>query len=184
MRPRQFRCIAMDPPWAERGSGKCKRGADRHYPVMGKTRIRDTVLSADVWRPAKHAHLYLWATNNKLVDALWLMDQLDFRYVTNVVWAKASFGLGQYFRGQHELLLFGVRGDGQHPSVLTKRRDLPTCPGLIDHVRDGANRKVHSAKPAAFRRLIERRSKGPRLEMFARGTAPRGWTFWGNQVAA
>ena len=24
----------MDPPWLERGGGKIKRGADRHYPVL------------------------------------------------------------------------------------------------------------------------------------------------------
>lgn len=173
----------MDPPWAERGSGKCKRGADRHYKLMGKTRIRDAILGADVWRPAKHAHLYCWVTNNKLVDGLWLVEQLGFRYVTNIAWAKPSFGLGRYFRGQHELMLFAVRGDGLHRSVMKKSRNLPTCI-MSDHVRNENNRKVHSAKPQAFRDLIERRSRGPRLEMFARGGAPSGWTFWGDQATA
>ncbi len=28
----KYKCVTMDPPWLERGGGKCKRGADRHYP--------------------------------------------------------------------------------------------------------------------------------------------------------
>lgn len=181
----RFRCIAMDPPWPERGGGKCKRGADRHYKVRGKTGIRDLILGADVWCPATHAHLYMWVTNNHLLDGLWLVDQLGFRYVTNLNWPKDRYGIGQYFRGQHELCLFSVRGNGLHPSVMTKRRDLSTSPPhLITHVRDENNRRVHSAKPEYYRKLMQARSKGPRLEMFARGEAPRGWTFWGDQIAA
>lgn len=33
----QYRTIYADPPWMERGGGKIKRGADKHYPLM-KTR--------------------------------------------------------------------------------------------------------------------------------------------------
>ena len=29
----------MDPPWEEKGGGKSKRGADRHYPVLEKHEI-------------------------------------------------------------------------------------------------------------------------------------------------
>lgn len=28
----KYKTIYMDPPWAEQGGGKIKRGADRHYP--------------------------------------------------------------------------------------------------------------------------------------------------------
>jgi len=30
----KYRTIYADPPWPEYGSGKIKRGADRHYPLM------------------------------------------------------------------------------------------------------------------------------------------------------
>jgi hypothetical protein len=33
----KYGTILADPPWLERGGGKIKRGADRHYPLM-KTR--------------------------------------------------------------------------------------------------------------------------------------------------
>lgn len=179
-----FRCIAMDPPWPERGSGKCKRGADRHYRVRGKQAICDIILSAPVWHPAEHAHLYMWVTNNYLESGLWLVRALGFRYITNLNWPKDRYGIGRYFRGQHELCLFAVRGKGLHPSVMTDRRDLSTSPPhLIGHVRDERGKRVHSAKPAYYRELMEARSKGPRLEMFAREQAP-GWTCWGDQLAA
>lgn len=173
----------MDPPWAERGGGKTKRGADRHYRVMGRSRILQAVQASGWWRPAVHAHLYLWVTNNKLPDGLWLMDQLGFRYVSNVCWAKRSYGIGQYFRGCHELLLFGVRGSGMHQSVMRARRDLPSMI-VADHVRGYRNRKVHSAKPEVFYELMEARTRGPRIEFFARGAPRKGWRAWGNEVAA
>ena len=30
----KYKTIYLDPPWAEQGGGKIKRGADRHYPLM------------------------------------------------------------------------------------------------------------------------------------------------------
>lgn len=173
----------MDPPWAERGGGRCKRGADRHYRVMGKTRIRDAILESGLWLPATHAHLYCFVTNNKLPEGLWLVEQLGFRYVTNLCWAKPRYGLGQYWRHQHELLLFAVRGDGFHPSVITKRRDLSTLV-VADHVRGPRNRRVHSAKPIDCYKRIEARTRGPRVEFFARGHLRRGWTGWGDELVA
>lgn len=29
-----YKTIYADPPWMERGGGKIRRGADRHYPLM------------------------------------------------------------------------------------------------------------------------------------------------------
>lgn len=90
-------------------------------------------------------------------------------------------GLGQYFRGAHELLLFGVRGQGLDPSVCTDRRDLDTVL-LAPHLK--LNEKVrHSGKPLHFYERIEARSHGPYLEFFARSKRP-GWTSWGNQLPA
>ncbi len=44
-----------------------------------------------------------------------------------------------------------------------------------------APRTAHSAKPDEMRRMIERVSYAPRLELFARGEAA-GWDVWGNEV--
>jgi N6-adenosine-specific RNA methylase IME4 len=178
-----WRCNLMDPPWDERGAGKVVRGAQRHYPLMSAPLILDTILGSGLWHPAEHAHLYCWVTNNKLEKGLWLVNQLGFRYVTNVCWAKKRSGIGQYYRGRHELCLFAVRGRGKHESVCSDRRDLPSCIEA-DHVRSAEGRVIHSAKPLCFRTLFERRTHGPRVEFFARGAPAAGWTAWGNEVEA
>lgn len=168
-----FQTILMDPPWLERGGGKIKRGANRHYPLLKTKDMLPVILRCSHWREiAEHSHLYMWTTNTFLKDALWLMDALDYRYVTNVVWVKDRVGLGQYFRGQHELLLFGTRGI-KPTAPRTERRDLPSV--------ISSPRGKHSAKPQESYDLIENRSKGPYLELFSR--SPRsGWTAWGNEV--
>ena len=102
----QVRTIVADPPWLERGGGQCKRGADRHYPLMPTDAIIKLMREVLFMRVEPHAHLYLWVTNNFLPDGLLVGKALGFRYVTNLCWVKDRAGLGQYWRGQHELLLF------------------------------------------------------------------------------
>lgn len=165
-----YPCILMDPPWQERGGGKIKRGADRHYPLVPTKQMPRLIMGSGAFNPAPDCHLWMWATNSFLPDALWLMDALGFRYITNAVWVKDRIGLGQYLRGQHELLLLGVQGSG--PAVRTDARDLPSV------IR--APRGKHSVKPKAAYELIEARTHGPRLEMFARARRP-GWSSWGNE---
>lgn len=179
-----FGAICADPPWDESGGGKIKRGADKHYPLLNTHDIPRVMMSAPEWRPANDSHLYLWVTNNFLPDGMWVMSMLGFRYVTNIAWVKDKSGLGVYFRGKHELILFGVRGVGIN--ARTERRNLSTVfddAADIDGLSIGAPRGIHSAKPADFRELIEQRSRGPHLEMFCRGEPRPGWTAWGNELA-
>jgi N6-adenosine-specific RNA methylase IME4 len=164
----EYKCILIDPPWLERGGGKIKRGADRHYSLLSAPEIVKTVITSGVWSPAADAHLYLWVTNNHLEDGLFVMKALGFRYVTNVCWVKRSMGLGQYFRGQHELLLFGVRGR------LPSQAKPKNVRSIIEE-----EKTVHSRKPQKAYEVIERVSPGPRLELFARAKRD-GWTVWGD----
>jgi len=168
-----FSTVVIDPPWNERGGGRIKRGADRHYPLMKTPDIIRTVLQCPRWNQlAASAHLYLWVTNNFLQDGLRVIDALGFRYVTNFVWVKDRIGLGQYFRGRHELCLFSTRGSPTEPR--SARRDLSS---VVE-----APRHAHSAKPDKAAELIEARSRGPYLELFARRRRS-GWTCWGDEVA-
>lgn len=166
----EYRTILADAPWNERGGGKIKRGADRHYPLMKKAEIIRTMMEAPCWRPCGSCHLYLWVTNNHLRDGLCVMAALKFRYITNVVWVKDRIGLGQYFRGRHELLLFGVKGRAMMPDT------ADMWPSVIEEAR-----REHSRKPEQAYRLIEATSPGPRLEMFARHQRD-GWDSWGNEI--
>lgn len=167
-----------DPPWPEKGGGKVKRGADRHYPVMSVDDIC-ALRVGELFAP--DAHLYLWVTNNFLPAGLRVMAAWGFRYVTNLVWGKVKDGrvqqgLGQYFRGSHELLLFGVRGSVPYRTLDDGKRAQGSTLLL-------APRSKHSRKPEGFRQLIERVSPGPYLELFAREPAS-GWAVWGNEVAS
>ena len=123
------------------------------------------------------AHLYLWVTNPRLFaeerDYLGPIEMLrgwGFRYVTMLTWHKlGSPGLGWYFRGDTEHVLFGVRGTTPIPPELR----------LSNHF--AAARKEHSAKPARFYEIVEQVSPEPRLEMFARRRRV-GWDVWGNEA--
>lgn len=189
-----FRAIVCDPPWPERGGGRIRRGANRHYDLLRAKEIPGVMRDCPYWRPAEDAHLYLWATDNHLEDALWVMREVGFRYVRTVQWIKLKNeafsgqaivtnksleeylnslikrGMGQYFRGASEMLLLGVKGKGRN--VCTARRDLA-------NVILGPRGK-HSEKPEIAYALIQQRSLGPYLEMFSRGERP-GWTCWGRQ---
>lgn len=64
--PKQYGTILADPPWPERGGGKIKRGADRHYPLMDLTDI-----------------LALWVKGE-------VMKAWGFRYVTCITCTEHS----------------------------------------------------------------------------------------------
>lgn len=160
--------------------------------------ILQVMVTAPCWKPGPNAHLWLWVTNNYLQAGLWLMGALGFRYVTNIAWGKAETGtyqttkrgvrreaqlerlarpqhagLGQYLGGQHELLLFGVRGRLAARWKVTRGGRPGTL--LL------APRRAHSEKPVEVYTVIEAVSVGPRLEMFARARRD-GWDAWGDEA--
>ena len=156
----------------ERGGGRVKRGADRHYPLLRKHEIIEVMLTSGVWNPNRNGcHLYLWITNNHRAAGEFVMEALGFRYITMRTWAKDRIGLGQYWRGQTEHVLFGVMGK---MPALVKTESTLIGKGIVP-------RGKHSAKPDIFYKEVERVSPGPRLEMFARASR-KGWDAWGNEV--
>jgi N6-adenosine-specific RNA methylase IME4 len=205
-----WQCALLDPPWLERGGGKYKRGADRHYDVATTKDIKDVIVASGDWTPAEHAHCWMWVTDSFLKDGLWLMEELGFTYKRTYQWVKVradkpsaldfetgcgfdgelatnadgtpavKIGIGQYARGAHEMMLFGVRGKGQHPSVWSGARDVPSVL-FAPHERDENNQIIHSRKPRASYDLVERVSVGERIEFFARVARP-GWRLFGNQA--
>ena len=168
----EYRTILADPPWLERGGGQIKRGADRHYPLMPTSEICQLPVAR--WA-APDAHLYLWVTNNFLPDGLQVMAAFGFCYVTCLTWLKDRIGLGQYFRGNTEHCLFGVRGSVEY----RVRADGKRAQGVTGF---RAERTEHSVKPENVRHFAELVSHGPYLELFARRDAP-GWDVWGDEVA-
>lgn len=167
---KKYTTIYADPPWPEHGGGKIKRGADRHYNLMT---IKEILFMPVASIAEDNAHLYLWVTNNFFRQGLDVMKEWGFKYKTTITWAKDRFGLGQYFRGQTEHCLFGVRGSLPYKTVDGKRQQGTT---LIT-----APRGKHSEKPEEFRLLIEKVSYPQYIELFARKRFD-GWDAWGNEV--
>lgn len=169
---KRYKTIYLDPPWMESGGGKIKRGADKHYSLM-KTK---DIAALPIQRLADESgcHLYMWVTNNFLLDAFELLKSWGFVYVTIITWNKDKIGLGQYFRGITEHCIFAS----------TKKR-LPYK--IIDGKRQQGitgfyeAKTIHSRKPEKMREMIEKVSYEPRIELFARETFP-GWDCWGNEV--
>lgn len=169
----KYKTIYADPPWMERGGGKIKRGADRHYPLM-KTKDIIALPVRELIHP-DGGHLYLWTTNNFLPDALQVVKAWGFEYVTMITWLKDGQGLGQYYRGITEHCIFATT-----PKRLPYKRDEngKRMQGVTGF---GAIRTEHSRKPDDMRRMIERVSYAPRIELFARAQCS-GWDVWGDEV--
>jgi N6-adenosine-specific RNA methylase IME4 len=170
----KYHTIYADPPWPEYGGGKIKRGADRHYPLMS---LKSIVHLGDALQghvADDGCHLYLWVTNTHLANGFRVMEQWGFEYKTTITWVKDRFGLGQYYRGQTEHCLFGVRGWLPYRTTDAGKRSQG-----ITAIH--APRTTHSAKPNEMRRMIERVSHAPRLELFARRKT-EGWSVWGNEL--
>ncbi len=170
----EYQTILADPPWYQRGGGKSKRGADRHYPIMKEAEIKKVMHDALEGKVGENAHMYMWCANNHLPEGLRIMEHLGFRYITNIVWAKKHFGLGRYFRGQHEICLFGTKGRG-----FAARKDSNRVSSLVG--RELIAPTAHSKKPFQMYDLIEERSEGPYLELFARNERD-GWSSWGDEI--
>ena len=161
----RFGCIYADPPWQYHNKAT-RASADRHYPTMSLDEICAMPVAGLV---TDDAHLHLGTTNAFLFDAPRVMEAWGFEYKSCLVWVKPQMGIGNYWRVSHEYLLLGVRGR-------CKFRDR----GSISWIR--ANRTRHSQKPDKIRKLVEKVSHGPYLELFARQAA-RGWTAYGNELA-
>lgn len=168
-----YRTIYLDPPWPEHGGGKIKRGADKHYQLMTVTDILNLTPVREL--AGDDCHLYLWVTNNYLPAGLFCMKEWGFRYINNRVWVKDKIGLGQYFRGQHELLLFGVKGKLPYKSSGNFTRSNSDVPSVIH-----AKRTEHSRKPPIYND-IEKISYPPYIELYARERM-EGWDVWGNEA--
>ena len=168
----KYKTIYVDPPWPERGGGKIRRGADRHYALMSIQEIK--ALPIHSLADENGCHLYLWATNNFLPDALDCVKAWGFEYVTLVTWMKDRQGLGQYFRGITEHCIFAVTKQRLPYKILEGNRQQGRT-GFYEP------KTIHSRKPEQMRQMIERVSYAPRIELFARERY-HGWDAWGNEL--
>jgi len=160
----RFATIYADPPWPF-ANQRTRAATGNHYgtlslKALGALPVRELV--------TPNVHLHLWVANAFLLDVKPIIEAWGFDYRTYLVWHKLLMGLGNYWRNSTELLLFAKRGR------------LPFRDRSLRNVIQ-EKRGRHSAKPEQVRRLIERVSPGPYLELFGRRVVP-GWTVFGNQI--
>ncbi|MCX6236875.1 MAG: MT-A70 family methyltransferase [Bacteroidia bacterium] len=178
LKGKRFGTILADPPWQfQNRTGKMapehkrlSRYSTLTLEEIKKIPVRDVAMET--------AHLYLWVPNALLSYGLEVMAAWGFTYKTNLIWYKIRKdggpdrrGVGFYFRNVTEMVLFGVRG----------KNARTLNPGRTQENIMSTQKREHSRKPDEQYRLIEACSKGPYLEMFARGSMPN-WDCWGNQA--
>ncbi len=164
---KRYGVILADPPWSYSDLGHSRR-IDRIYPVM---KLED-ICALPVWRiAADNCVLFLWTTSPMLLkEAPAVVSAWGFTYKASCVWDKEIFGMGHYWRIQHELVLLATRGK---PGV-ARDHSLPSI------IR--ARRREHSRKPDELYWQIERMyPKAKKIELFARAKRV-GWDAWGNEV--
>lgn len=166
-----YQVLYADPPWSytnKKTGGSLVSGASSKYDTMPLDEICSLPIK-DI--TDKDSVAYVWATVPLLPEGLKVLDAWGYKYKTMISWRKImSLGLGYWYRGQTEHLLFGTRG-----KIKAFRMQEAN---IIQH-------KVlrHSEKPHAFRELIERSVGDMRkIELFARQEC-EGWDCFGNQVA-
>jgi len=164
----RYPAVVIDPPWDWGDEGDIDQfgRATPTYQTMSCEQLAELPVGEQA---DSNAHLYLWITNRSLPKGFRLLEAWGFRYVTMLTWCKPHFGMGNYYRGQTEHVLFGVRG-----SLPLLRNDRGTW---FEAKRPGR----HSAKPDEFYALVEECSPGPWLEMFSRSARPC-WAAWGAEA--
>lgn len=164
----KYNVILADPPFRYEGSFVRRSDAiESHYPTMSLDELKALRPVIDEFA-AKDCVLYLWAMSPKLAEAIELMAVWGFNYRTCGVWDKKIFGLGFWFRQQHEILLVGIRGKPGHPPK-------EVAESSVFRLR----RTKHSEKPDYIRGYIERCfPNAKRIELFAREKYPQ-WDVWG-----
>ena len=161
---KKFGTIYADPPWKYSNQGT-RAATDNHYETLTPDEIAAFPIKDLI---ADHAQLHLWTTNAFLFETQKILEAWGFEYKDIFVWVKPQMGLGNYWRVSHELMVLGVRGD------------VP----FLDHTQRSwikERRTTHSTKPESVRRIVEKVSPGPFLELFGRRTT-EGWVVWGNEI--
>ena len=155
----KFACIYATPPFSPPVKDSAEGAVDA-AAAAARLEALCQLPVADV--AAEHAHLHLWVGHEWLWSAPQLMEAWGFQSTSGLVWVQPQSAGGSYWRRAHEHLLLGIRGD------------LPfRTRGPLSWIR--ANRLRRGMKPERFRRIIQRVSPGPYLELF--GTRPiKGWT--------
>ena len=167
---KKYNIIYADPPWQYTeswGNGQ----------VNYKTLTTENITNLPVKDITEtQAHLYLWVTNPFIAEGLKICKSWGFDYKTLITWIKTykngqpEMGMGYYFRGCTEHIVFGVKGKMKCKNKITRNMFY------------AINSRNHSQKPNKTRDMIVNSSGDlPRIELFAREQI-NDWDVWGNET--
>ena len=167
---KKYNIIYADPPWQYKRNGG--KSAESKYDVMSLDAIKDLPvnnISED------NSHLYMWVTNPFISEGLEVCKSWGFEYKTLLTWVKTYkdgspiMGMGYYFRGATEHIIFGVKG-----KKLCNNRNTKN---IFFNIQ-----RQHSQKPSCVKEIIVKSSGDlSRIELFAREETD-GWDCWGNET--
>ena len=176
---KKYSIIYADPPWSYQNRGT-RAAASKHYDTMTIEDIKRMGVGAAGGGIANEdCVLFMWATFPMLREALDVIEAWGFSYKTVAFnWVKQNrngtgifMGLGNWTRSNSEICLLATKGKPKRISGSVRSIVLSPL-------------QQHSRKPAEIRdRIVELMGDLPRIELFARETAP-GWDSWGNEVPA
>jgi len=189
---KKYNIIYADPAWEQKagrplsGGYKKKNGVQVFNPISNKSADLpyNTMKFEDIVNlPIKNltddnCHLYLWVTNKYLLKVEQVIKAWGFKYSTTLVWCKKPIGsgMGGTFKVSNEYLIFATKGK---VNELVNQKANGTW---FEEKRQYVNGyPCHSKKPDFFYELIEKVSKGKKLELFSRNER-LGWDAWGNEV--
>lgn len=178
-----YEAILADCPWpyVMRSEKGYEKSPEAHYKTMPIEEIAALPVG-DL--ASKDCYLFMWSTWPHLPQALWVMEQWGFTYVTGGSWTKrtvnwnVAMGTGYVLRSATEPYLVGKIGRPR-PGSRSERNLILSPEDIPDAIE--AVRREHSRKPIQMREMIERLTPGVlRCELFAR-EAWEGGEVWGNQ---
>ncbi len=174
---KKYECIAIDPPWFYelRKNDKTHRNRIPYQPM----KIEEILKLPIPELCDKRTVLWLWYTNNHMLEASDCIRHWGFELKTILTWEKVSkdgrtrMGTGHWLRNCTEHCILATKGKVTSFSHSKKLTNQPT---ILK-----AQRREHSRKPDEFYELVDHLCQGTKLEMFARQKRI-GWDVWGDEV--
>ncbi|ODG98040.1 hypothetical protein A4S05_01085 [Nostoc sp. KVJ20] len=174
-----YQCIVIDPPWFYRLRSKDKTHRNRiPYQPMRTEEI--LALPIPELCGSNGCILWLWFTNNHMIEAAQCLQTWGFELKTILTWEKVTkdgtkthLGVGHWLRNSTEHCALAVRGNVKAFAgrTLTNQSSILHSP-----------RREHSRKPEQFFELVEKLCPDmTKLEMFARSSRV-DWDCWGDQA--
>lgn len=167
-----YQLIYADPEWkfetwSENG---LDRGAENHYPTSDLAAIKARPVGK---LAAKDCVLFMWVTApfHAAGHGAAVMRYWGFEPKAEWIWDKVEPATGYWNRGQHEILLVGVRGNVPAPAMGTQYPSVMRSP-----------KGAHSEKPDWAYELIE--AYFPNLKKIELNARRRrtGWDAWGYEA--